>query len=364
MVKKGKIIFSWHHWCGLMVGLFLLIMSISGATLIFTQEIEQAYERPWSAIENPSGLYSYDASFFKVQEQYPGWEIRLAGEPGPNKAIVYDLRKEGKIKKVFAQPLTGEQLHISDGVQSQLQRQLLTLHYTLFAGTTGKLIVFFVGLSFFSLLVTGIYIYRKSFVKVLFFKIAINQKNQKTLYSSLHRTIGVWSILFNLLIVITGLFISGNIMLTEKNKATTKTENAGLVSFSIDKMKSDIKNQYPDFTINFIRVAANSNVVQLMGKFEKDPFYYGKYNSRFNYDGASGKLLKIEKLKDQTSWKKWQAIILPLHFGNYGGLLLKIIYCLLGIAPGILSVTGFLLWMKNRNKRSSSRIKKQVVTII
>ena len=37
MVKRGKIIFSWHHWCGLIVGIFLLIMSISGATLVFTQ---------------------------------------------------------------------------------------------------------------------------------------------------------------------------------------------------------------------------------------------------------------------------------------------------------------------------------------
>lgn len=350
MVKKSKIIFSWHHWCGLIVGIFLLVMSISGTTLVFTQEIEEVYERPWSTIENPGGLYSYDASFFKVQAQYPGWEIRLAGQPGPDETVVYDLRKDGKIKKIFAHPITGKLLHVSEGVQGQLQRQLLTLHHTLFIGTTGKLIVFFAGILFFISLVTGIYIYRKYLIKVLLFKVAINQKNQMTLYSSLHRTIGVWSILFNLLIVVTGLFISGNIALTALGKATAKTEATGRVSFSIDKMKSNIEKQYPDFIIHFIRVASNSNRVQLMGKFENDPFYYGKYNSRFNYDGASGKLLTSEKLKDQTSWKKWQGITHPLHFGNYGGLPIKIIYSLLGLTPGVLSVTGFLLWKKRAAK--------------
>lgn len=358
MVKSGKIIFSWHHWCGLIVGIFLLIMSISGAILVFTQEIEKAYERPWSAVRNPNGVYSYDASFFKVQEQYPGWEIRLTEEPGLDEAVIYDLRKDGKIKKAFTHPNTGEILHVSKGVQGQLHRQLLTLHHTLFAGTTGKLIVFFVGILFFTSLVTGIYVYRKSLIKVLLFKIAINRKNQQTLYSSLHRTIGVWSILFNLLIVITGLFISGNIALAALSKATAKTEATGRVSFSIDKMKSDIEKQYPDFTIHFIRVAANSNVVQLMGKFKSDPFYYGKYNNRFNYDGTSGKLLKSEKLKDQSSWKKWQGIIHPLHFGNYGGLLLKIFYSLFGLMPGLLSISGFVIWRKRKRYRNSEKAKK------
>lgn len=359
MVKRGKIIFSWHHWCGLIVGIFLLIMSISGATLVFTPEIEKAYERPWLAVKNPDGIYSYDASFFKVQEQYPGWEIRLAEEPAADETMVYDLRKAGTMKKVFAHPITGELLHLSDGVQGQLHRQLLTLHHTLFAGTTGKIIVFFVGVLFFTSLVTGIYIYRKTLIKVLLFKVAINRKNEKTLYSSLHRIVGVWSILFNLLIVITGLFISGNIALTALSKATANKEATGRVSFSIDKMKSAIEKQYPDFTIHFIRVAANSNVVQLMGKFESDPFYYGKYNNRFTYDGASGKFLKSEKLKEQSSWKKWQGIIHPLHFGNYGGLSLKIFYSLFGLMPGLLSISGFVIWRNRKRFRNAVKAKKK-----
>ncbi|MCA6440802.1 MAG: PepSY domain-containing protein [Chitinophagaceae bacterium] len=360
MVRKGKIIFSWHHWCGLIAGIFLLIMSISGATLVFTQEIEKAYEQPWSTVENPGGAYAYDASFFTVQKLYPGWEIRLSGQPGLNEAVVYDLRKDGKIKKVFAHPLTGALLHISDGVQSQLQRQLLTLHSALFAGTTGKIVIFFVGILFFVSLVTGIYIYRKALIKVLLLKVAINRKSQRTLYSSLHRIIGVWSLLFNLLIVVTGLFISGNIALTAFNKTKAKTENTDRISFSVDKMKKEIQEKYPEFTLHFIRVAANSSVVQLSGKFENDPFYYGKYNSRFTYDGTAGKLLKSERLRDQRPWKKWEGIIHPLHFGNYGGLPVKLLYGFLGLMPGFLSISGFIVW---RKKRKTDRVRKRIEVV-
>jgi uncharacterized iron-regulated membrane protein len=52
-LKKGKRIFSWHHWCGLIVGIFLLVMSISGSLLVFSDEIEGAYESNWTAVNNP-----------------------------------------------------------------------------------------------------------------------------------------------------------------------------------------------------------------------------------------------------------------------------------------------------------------------
>ncbi|MGN6296520.1 MAG: PepSY-associated TM helix domain-containing protein [Ginsengibacter sp.] len=168
-MKKGKRIFSWHHWCGLIVGIFLLLMSISGSLLVFSDEIEVAYESNWIAVNNPSGSFFYDASFSHIQKLYPGWEIRLYEQPGINEALVYDLRKGTAMKKIFVHPVDGSILHVSDKVQDQLHRILLSLHYTLFAGTAGKIIVFFIGILFLVSLITGIYIYRKAIIRVIFF---------------------------------------------------------------------------------------------------------------------------------------------------------------------------------------------------
>jgi uncharacterized iron-regulated membrane protein len=36
--------------------------------------------------------------------------------------------------------------------------------------------------------------------------------------------------------------------------------------------------------------------------------------------------------------------IVPLHFGNFGGLGVKIAWAILGLAPALLAITGFLMW--------------------
>lgn len=334
-------------------------MSISGALLVFSDEIETAYESNWIAVNNPSGAFSYDASFSRIQKSYPGWEIRLYEQPRINEALVYDLRKGTAMKKIFVHPINGSILHISDKVQNQLHRRILSLHYTLFAGTAGKTAVFFIGILFLVSLVTGIYIYRKAIVKVLLFRVRVHRKTGRSLNSSLHRIIGVWTLLFNLLIVITGLFISGNIALAALKKTTPAKTNAAVITSSIDKIKNEINRQYPSFKIHLLRVSANSNTVQLSGNFEDDPVYYGKYYSRFYFDGINGQLQKKEWMREQSALKKWQSIVTPLHFGNYGGLLLKFLYCLFGLMPGLLSISGFIIWRK-RNK-SFNRIQNRLV---
>lgn len=327
-------------------------MSISGAMLAFTDEIESAYESKWLTVQNPSGEYSYDAALSTVRSTYPGWEVRIYGSPGPNEAVVIDLRKSGEIKKIFAHPATGKVLHVENNVHRQLHRQLLTLHYTLFAGTAGKIVVFLVGILFLIAVITGTYVYRKALVKVLLFKVHLNRKSDRSFYSSLHRITGVWSLVFSILIVITGLFISGNIVLTAVSPAAAKSNSPAVTGAirSVDEIRKDIHQQYPTFKVYLIRLAANSNIVQLSGRFADDPFYYGKYYSRFYVNGETGVLQKKEWLRDQLPFKKWQSISGPLHFGNYGGLSVKVMYAVLGLMPGLLSISGFIVWQKRRKK--------------
>ncbi len=360
-LKAGKRIFLWHHWCGLVVGLFLLIMSISGAVLAFTDEIESSYESPWLEVNNPGGAFFYDSSFSWVQQKNPGWEIRLYGSPGKNEALVYDLRKGNEIKKVFVHPITGDLIHIDNQVHKQLHRQLLTLHYSLFANTAGKLIVFAVGILFLFTLISGFYIYRKALVRVLSFRVRIIGKTKRSFYSSLHRVVGVWSLLFNLLTVITGLFISWNIVTAALKQVPARDTSSQTVVLSVDHIKSSVLKQHPDFNIHLIRVAAGSGTVQLSGNFNDDPFYYGKYYSRFYVDGQTSSIQKKEWLRNQTPFKKWQSITGPLHFGNYGGLPVKILYCFFGLMPGILSITGFLLWRKrSKNRKAALRSQSNI----
>jgi uncharacterized iron-regulated membrane protein len=352
-LKSSKRIFGWHHWCGLIVGVFLLVMSISGAILVFSEEMEEAVDRRWTAVESPSGQFVYDASFRQVREKYPDWEIRIYPQSGPGKAIIYDLRKKEQRKKVYAHPVSGAILHISDNADKEFQRQLLSLHYTWFAGTPGKVFVFVIGVLFLVSLLTGLYVYRKAILKTLSFKVRINRKTSRSFHSSLHRVVGVWSLIFNLLIVASGLGLSGQIALTALKgvKAGGGASNAAVVS--IDQNKRFIEQGFKDFEIHLIRSRPGSASVQLSGRYDNDPFYYGNYYSYFILNGLTQEVEKKQVLSELPLSQRLLAFSGPLHFGAYGGMWVKVLYCLLGLTPGLLSVTGFVLWWKRKKKGSS-----------
>jgi uncharacterized iron-regulated membrane protein len=329
-------------------------MSTSGAILVFSEELEEAADHKWTRVENPGGQYVYDASFGRVREKYPDWEIRIYPQSGSNKAIIYDLRKKEQRKKVYAHPISGQILHISDNAHKEFERQLLLLHYTWFAGTAGKVFVFFIGVLFLVSLITGLYVYRKAIIKTFTFKVRINRKTTRSFHSSLHRVVGVWSLLFNLLIVATGLALSGQIALTALKGAKASGAALGAAITSIDQNKNFIERGFKDFEVHLMRSRPGSASVQFSGRYQDDPFYYGNYYSYFILNGVTQEVEKKQVLRELPLSQRLLAFSGPLHFGAYGGIWVKLLYCVLGLTPGLLSITGFVLWWrKGRQKKDS-----------
>ena len=93
-MKGSKNLYQWHHWCGLLVGLMLVVMSLSGSLLVFSDEIESIEEQLPSLPTASAGAPSYDASFHTIRQRFPDWEIRMYHQPQKDKALVYDLRKK------------------------------------------------------------------------------------------------------------------------------------------------------------------------------------------------------------------------------------------------------------------------------
>ena len=356
-MKISRRIFSWHHWCGLIVGAFLLLMSITGSILAFADEIEQVEFRNYPTIEPIAGKPSFDTSYFKVKTSYPDWEVRMYHLPKADEALVYELRQKEKSKKIFVHPVSGEVVGTIEDANSSLQRSLLLLHYTLWSGTVGKIIVFFTGCLFLITLVTGFIVYRKSIMKALAFRVFFNRKTTRSFYSSLHRIIGVWSLLFNLLVVATGLWLSGGIALTAiKTPAkiiAAKPDPANITS--IDSVVSILHNLHPNYEIHLLRTRAGSNTIGVSGRFTSDPSLYGKFYSTFAFDGHTLEIETSQFMKNLPATEKLKKMAGPLHFGNYGGITVKIIYCLLGLTPGFLSVSGFVIWRKRKRAVKAAR---------
>jgi len=49
----------------------------------------------------------------------------------------------------------------------------------------------------------------------------------------------------------------------------------------------------------------------------------------------------------------------PLHFGLFGGMAVRVLWCVVGLMPLILSFTGVYMWFVRRKKKRAKKLRMQ-----
>ncbi len=358
MKKRVKRTFSFHHWLGLLAGIFLLISSMTGSVLVFHHEIDRAQFADSYTLKTPATALHIDNSLKRMLEVYPATDIRIPALPkAPDQVLKYEIRHNGIREWVFVHPQTGETLTNVARADKRLVHVLLDIHYNLFAGTIGKIVVFLGGLSLIVLSVTGFLLYRRSILKVLSFKQRLTFKSQRSFFSSLHRIVGVWGLLFNLFISITGTWVAFTILHSAITPAGTPVpENVPSALASVDGALNQVKYEYPAFEANYLRIAGST--LTISGRLKTDPVYYGPTLNNLQFDLSTGKIRLVNFVKDKPWNERMLLLFKPLHFGDYAGLGIKLLYCFLGMLPGILAVSGFFIWQL-KNSKTDTKIPKR-----
>lgn len=347
--KSVKRTFSIHHWVGLVAGVFLLLSSVTGSVLVFHHEIDRAQFASLSTLAAPATELRIDNSIEGILQAYPESDIRVPELPeAPNQALKYEIRKGDTRKWVFVHPETGETLGVVKRADKRLVHVLLDLHYNLLSGTPGKITVLLGGIALAVLTVTGFLLYRRSILKVLAFRQRISFKSRRSLFSSLHRVVGVWSLVFNLMISITGTYIAFTIVQSAFAQRNAAVE-VPPISVSVDAVLGQVRKDYPGFEVNYLRFAGGT--LSVLGRMASDPAYYGSTYSNLQVDLGTGKVKGASFLRDMPWHQRLISILKPLHFGDYAGLGVKLLYSFFGMLPGTLAVSGFFIW-RLRNRRA------------
>jgi uncharacterized iron-regulated membrane protein len=344
--KRIKKRFSIHHWIGLIAGILLLISSITGSVLVFHHEIDHAQFSAETTLDKPAAELIIDNSFEPIRKLYPNHDIRVPDIPeDSDQALKYELRKGKSRKWIFAHPETGEMLAEVERADERLVHVFLELHYMLLSGTVGKVVVLLLGIALISLSITGFMLYRKSILKVITFRQRLSLKSRRSLFSSLHRIVGVWSLVFNLFISITGTYIAFTIVQAAFSSQGNAVIENPPVSISIDAALEEVKRKYPAFESNYLLFPKSTDgKLTVLGRLKSDPAFYGFNYSKIQVDTKTGKIASVNFLRDMPWYKRAVTILKPLHFGDYAGLSIKLIYCFFGLFPGILAISGFFIW--------------------
>lgn len=363
MSKKriGRIAFRLHSWFGLITGLFLLLLGVSGSALIYMDELDHWLNRDIMTVEATGPRRSLDELYGQITKRYPVLDniALLNPQAGPDEAYNFRLYlNDGKLHTydlgmLTLNPYSGAVLREgrNDEFRSGIMPWLFQFHFSFHGGMPGAALTAIFGLTMLVSIITGLIIYRKFIWKVLTFRVAIKRKNWRTLSSDLHRVTGVWTLLLNTVIFFTGFWM--NLFAFEPDVWQTETTLAKPnvpVRQSLDRMLVQARQAMPDLEVSYVTLPTQpERNFMIRGSRPGDWGIFGKSNS-VAIDGQTGELKAVKRIEDAPVAAKIEAMVHPLHVGTYGGWPIKWLYIVLGLTPGLLSVTGALLWWRRKRK--------------
>ncbi len=341
-----KIVLYIHTTAGLLSGLFILLMSLSGAALVFHEELDTAR----NSFFDP-GTYSIpvDSAYGVIQKSYPhaqvsNCEIRSTGVFS---FFIYDpsYKKGEKAMEVFVHNQTGSIVG-KRGAGESFVSWLSKFHNSFHLGKTGEWLLGFFALIFLLSIITGFMLFRKKIAAVLLFRRSAYKRN------NLHQIIGVWALVFNLMIAVTGFWMQRYVFKKEFYATydyKTVLKASPPLSFKFDSAYAEIKKQYPDFTAAVIYFAqSNSGKTAVYGSRASNAYIHSKkFADTIMLDSAGG-IAKTRMINENSADDKYDIINSQLHMGKFGGVGIKIIYSVFGLTGALLSITGFLLWWRRK----------------
>jgi uncharacterized iron-regulated membrane protein len=369
---NSKRIKTWawvHKWSSLVCTVFMLLLCITGLPLIFHHEIGHLLGTEVEAPKMPAGTprASLDrvievasalhpdrvVQFVSQPEDDDGlWFVTLTPTPAPTddfKSVAVDARTA----QVLAQPKFDE----------GFMYVMFKLHVDLFAGLAGKLFLGFMGLLLLIAIVSGVVLY-SPFMRKLDFGTVRRERRPRLKWLDLHNLLGIVTLVWAFTVGATGMINTwadliikywqydqlSTVLAPYQGQAMVPKAERGSVQRSLDLALE----RAPGMKVSFIAFPGTSfssphhNTVFLRGN---EPFT-SRLLQPVLVDAKSNEITASPKLP----WYLTGLLVSqPLHFGDYGGMPMQILWALLDIATIIVLGSGVYLWLKRGNTVPAAR---------
>jgi uncharacterized iron-regulated membrane protein len=373
MQRARTIVRKAHLWLGLGLGALFALLGLTGSLLVFYQEIDAALH-PHIIVENRAPAPGWESPVWSralntVRNQWPertgAWRFESTGKPGAL-AARYQPPKAGHHGQRIMVWLTpdGAQVLRQEEWGAYAMTWIYDLHMQLQLGDVGCDVIGWTGLGMAVLLLSGLWAWwpRGSWVKALRYK--RNAAPSRRLHD-LHKLAGLVSLPLLLMLTLTGVMLSlpkqSDAMLTSLFGPVDQTPAPKSVSrphapISIDHALAIAHRAMPHGRLAWIEAPGDRTGVY-MARIQQpgDPSFRFPHSYVF-IDQFSGRIVGI---KDRTRFGTASTIdnwLHPLHDGSAGGLPLRLLLALFGLAPAILFVTGILRWRARTKKAGQTAL--------
>jgi uncharacterized iron-regulated membrane protein len=369
MTNKALRQWSWvHKWSSLVCTLFLLMLCVTGLPLIFYHEIEHALGNATEAPPMPDAtpaasldkvVASGQAYIPDAHVQFVSWDeeepefvyVSLGERPDSPAEDNRFLEVDARTAEVLAEP------PFRDTVMYFLYR----LHVDMFAGLPGMLFLGLMGLLFVAAIVSGIVVYGPSMRKLDFGSIR-HHRPRAVRWLDLHNLLGIVLAAWMIVVGGTGVINTWADLVFEHWRNDQLAEMLGAHKdkprpqkfASIEQAVKTARKKLPEMTPSF---------VAFPGSDYASPGHYVVFMK--GNTPLTARLLKPAVIDGETGaftdtrdmpWYVTTLLISqPLHFGDYGGMPLKVIWAILDAITIVVLVTGVYLWLRRRRPSAANR---------
>lgn len=365
-----------HKWTSLICTVFLLMLCITGLPLIFHDEIDRAtsygprFGMPGvGSSSSAPGLLSLDTMMGKALAARPG-EVPLFmafDNDQPSMTITTGPRPDAKGPEMTIQVFdrsTGETIGVED--DSGVMHFLLQLHTDMFLGLPGMLFLGAMGLLFTVALVSGVVLYAP-FMRKLPFGTLRTSRSARLKWLDSHNLLGIVALAWMVVVGVTGVI---NTLDNPINKLWQRNELAEMTREYAGKGAVP-PSRYGslDTAMAEARKVLPGNNPQFIG------FPGGNFSSKHHYavffqgdTPLTERILTPALIDAETGaftaartmpwYNKSLSLSRPLHFGDYGGLPLKILWAILDLFTIVILVTGLYLWFGKRRTSLAAHVRE------
>jgi uncharacterized iron-regulated membrane protein len=358
-VKRGL---SAHAAIGLLAGALLYIICLSGTLLVFYEEwqrFEQAPPPQMTAID-PDAVQRGMEALMATERGKPAtthFYVDMPLEELPSTRVITDTQS----MHIDAQGnLVGPE-------RIEWANFLYGLHYTLnipvAEGMVGITIVGILGMLMVALAISGVIAHPRIFRDA--FRLRTRHSGGVAL-SDWHNRLSVWTLPFSLTLAVTGSVIG---LATVTGYAIAERFYGGDIEAMYatifgteaepDKTPAPLPDiatplrymaaNHPEVRITYVTVHEPGTAAQHVQIVAEHPrrLIFGEY---YLFDPA-GRFHGTAGLADGEPGQQSAASVYDLHFGNYGGLPVKIAYAVFGLALTVVAATGVYIWLGKRRRR-------------
>ncbi|WP_122572468.1 PepSY-associated TM helix domain-containing protein [Pseudomonas viridiflava] len=370
-VRRWSIV---HTWSSLICTLFLLMLAVTGLPLIFHHEIDHLLGDAPHYKEMPADTPRLDleqlaraAEAHRPGEvmQYFGWD-----DEDPNGVMAITAATAGtepNSSHTFAlDARTGEALEMPSA-NGGFMMVMLRLHVDLYANLPGKLLLAFMGLLFVVAIVSGTVLYAPFMRKLEFGQVRVN-KSRRTRWLDLHNLIGVVTLTWALVVGVTGVIsaCADLLIASWRNEALATMiapyKDAPPLSqrAPATRLLEIAESAAPGMRADFIAFPGT--------RFSSEHHYavFLKGNTHLTAHLATpvlidARTLQVTAVVERPWYMDALGMSQPLHFGDYGGMPMKILWAVLDVLTIIVLGSGvYLWWVRRRAARSVSAVQAQV----